>query len=43
MWLTGTRKWIVAKDFVFEIDAVVYVIPKGFEFDGASIPKFLHT
>ena len=43
MWLTGTRKWIVAKDFVFEIDAVQYVIPKGFEFDGASIPKFLHT
>ena len=43
MWLTGTRHWIVAKDFVFKIDEVEYVIPKGFKFDGASIPKFLHT
>ena len=24
-------------------DEVEYVIPKGFQFDGASIPKFLHT
>lgn len=43
MWLMGTRHWIVAKDFVFKIDGVEYVIPKGFQFDGASIPKFLHT
>ena len=43
MWLTGTRKWIVAKEFVYKIDEVEYVVPKGFEFDGASIPKFLHT
>ena len=25
MWLTGTRKWIVAKDFVFKIDAVAFL------------------
>ena len=43
MWLMGTRHWIIAKDFVFKIDEVEYVIPKGFQFDGASIPKFLHT
>lgn len=43
MWLTGTRHWIVSKDFVFKIDEVEYVIPKGFKFDGASTPKFLHT
>jgi len=43
MWLMGTRQWVVAKDFVFKIDEVEYVIPKGFQFDGASIPKFLHT
>jgi len=43
MWLTETRHWIVSKDFVFKIDEVEYVIPKGFKFDGASIPKFLHT
>jgi len=43
MWLTETRHWIVSKDFVFKIDEVEYVIPKGFKFDGASTPKFLHT
>ena len=43
LWLMGTRQWVIAKDFVFKIDGVEYVIPKGFQFDGASIPKFLHT
>ena len=43
MWLTGSRHWIVSKDFVFKMDGIVFVIPKGFQFDGASIPKFLHT
>jgi len=43
MWFTGSRHWVVAKDFHFTLDAVEYVIPKGFQFDGASIPKFLHT
>ena len=43
LWITGSRKWIIAKDFVFKINGVQYVIPKGFQFDGASIPKFLHT
>ena len=43
MWLTGTRNWIIAKDFVFKLDEVEYVIPKGFVFDGASVPKFLAT
>ena len=49
MWLTGSRHWIIAKDFVFTIDdpdgtgPCQLVIPKGFQFDGASIPKFLHT
>lgn len=28
MWLTGSRHWIVAKDFVFKMDDVEYVIPK---------------
>lgn len=43
MWLMGSRNWEIAKDWVFKIDEVEYVIPKGFQFDGASIPKFLHT
>ena len=43
MWLMGTRQWVVAKDFHYTIYGEDYVIPKGFQFDGASIPKFLHT
>ena len=43
MWLMGSRHWVVAKNFYYTIDEVEYVIPKGFMFDGASIPKFLHT
>ena len=43
MWLLGVRHWEIAKDFVYEIEGEKFVIPKGFKFDGASIPKFLHT
>ena len=43
MWLTGTRHWIVDEDWTYIIDGEEYVIPEGFQFDGASIPKFLHT
>jgi len=43
MWLMGTRTWEITKDFHFSIDGEDYIIPKGFVFDGASIPKFLHT
>ena len=31
------------KDFEYKINGNNYVIPAGFKFDGASIPKFLHT
>ncbi len=40
LWLTGRRNWVVVKDFAFELQGVKYVIPKGFIFDGASIPKY---
>ena len=43
MWLLGTRNWVILKDFKYTIDGANYVIPKGFSFDGASIPKFLRT
>ena len=43
MWLLGVRHWEIAKDFEYEINGTKYVIPSGFKFDGASIPKFLHT
>tara|TARA_B100000900_G_scaffold188373_1_gene159579 strand:- start:3896 stop:4450 length:555 start_codon:yes stop_codon:yes gene_type:complete len=43
MWLLGGRRWEISKDFVYELNGVNYVIPKGFTFDGASVPKFLAT
>ena len=43
MWLLGVRHWEIAKDFEYEINGTKYIIPSGFKFDGASIPKFLHT
>ena len=43
MWLLGVRHWEIADDFDYEIGGTKFVIPAGFKFDGASIPKFLHT
>jgi hypothetical protein len=43
LWLLGTRQWEIVKDFKYTLSGSEYVIPKGFTFDGASIPKFLHT
>ena len=43
MWLLSTRNWEITKDWHYNIDGVDYVIPAGFTFDGASIPKFLRT
>ena len=42
MWLLGVRHWEIAKDFEYELNWTKYVVPSGFVFDGASIPKFLH-
>jgi len=43
MWLLSTRNWQLTKDFTYKIDGKEYIIPAGFQFDGASIPKFLRT
>ena len=43
MWLTGSRQWKIVEDFHYSIDGVGYKIPAGFQFDGASVPKFLAT
>ena len=43
MWLLSTRNWIVTEDWKYNIDGTEYVIPAGFQFDGASIPKFLRS
>jgi Protein of unknown function (DUF1353). len=40
-WFWGVRTWEIAKDFHFEVNGEKYVIPAGFVFDGASVPKFL--
>ena len=42
MWLLGVRHWEIAKDFEYKLNGEDFVIPAGFKFDGASIPKFLH-
>ena len=41
MWLLGGRTWEIVKDYHFTIRGEDYIIPKGFTFDGASVPKFL--
>ena len=43
MWILGVRHWEIANDFEYELNGEKFVIPAGFKFDGASIPKFLHT
>ena len=43
MRLMGTRKWKIEQDFNYTLNGVEYKIPAGFEFDGASVPKFLAT
>ena len=43
LWLLGVRKWRITQNFHYKIKGQSYTIPKGFEFDGASVPKFLAT
>jgi len=43
MWLLGTRNWTLLTDFRYKMNGTEYVIPEGFTFDGASIPKFLRS
>jgi hypothetical protein len=43
MWLLSTRNWTLTEDWKYNIEGEEYVIPSGFQFDGASIPKFLRT
>jgi len=42
-WIMVTRTWEITKDFQYSIDGEHYVIPKGFVFDGASVPKFFRS
>ncbi|HCG7109443.1 DUF1353 domain-containing protein [Vibrio alginolyticus] len=38
-WISFVRRWKLAENWYYEYQGHRYVIPKGFEFDGASIPK----
>ena len=42
-WITSIRKWKLVEDWEYKLpnDGPTVVIPKGFIFDGASIPKVL--
>jgi len=40
-WFIEVRHWEIAKDWHYTVNGTNYVIPKGFIFDGASVPKFL--
>ena len=40
IWVSKVRYWEVAEDWHFNMDGVDYVIEKGFQFDGASIPRY---
>ena len=41
LWMFGSRHWEVVKDFNYSLMSKNYIIPKGFKFYGASVPKFL--
>ncbi len=42
VWIFSIRKWEVVDDWQYELrDGTEIMIPKGFVFDGASIPRFL--
>jgi hypothetical protein len=45
VWLFSSRKWKVSEDWYYETmidrEYATIFIPKGFIFDGASIPRFL--
>ena len=43
MWLLSTRNWELTQDGKYKMNGNEYIIPAGFVFDGASIPKFLRT
>jgi hypothetical protein len=43
LWIMCVRNWTIMKDFYFTLNGEKYVIPAGFQFDGASVPKFLAT
>jgi len=43
MWFGSTRNWEITKDWKYKLNGAEYCIPKGFTFDGASMPKFARS
>ena len=49
LWLTKTRTWEITEDWKFGLQmdgqktVTSFMIPKGFVFDGASVPKPLRS
>jgi hypothetical protein len=43
LWIMTTRKWVVVKDWNYELDGIKYRVPKDFIFDGASVPKYFRS
>ena len=39
----NTRQWCVEKDWYYKLDDILYLIPSGFVFDGASVPTLCHS
>lgn len=39
VYVTEARKWQVAEDWCYEHGGDTFIVPKGFVFDGASIPR----
>lgn len=41
-WMKASKRlWVFIQDWKFNLDGESYIIPKGFTFDGASVPKAL--
>ena len=45
VWLIEPRRWRLVKDWCYTLNtgqnSTTIIVPRGFEFDGASIPRFL--
>tara|TARA_B100000963_G_scaffold307617_1_gene282707 strand:- start:6 stop:593 length:588 start_codon:yes stop_codon:yes gene_type:complete len=41
LWSFSSRHWEITKDFNYYLNGQGFIIPAGFKFDGASVPKFL--
>jgi len=43
-WMKASKRlWVFVQDWYYDLDGESYVIPKGFTFDGASVPKPLQA